>query len=137
MRHVVTDANVFVSFFIARNDRQRLAAKSLFLKAEAGDLVAVVPQFVLFEIVYVLQNFYSVSNTKVSSMVRDIVAMPGLLVTDHCPWSLILQHWPDPFRSIADAAIVSVAVVNRFDNVATFDDKLSKRLQDFGLGSYW
>jgi predicted nucleic acid-binding protein len=50
---VVIDANVLVSFFVERNEKQRVAGKALLLSAEEGEIVAVVPQFALFEIAYV------------------------------------------------------------------------------------
>ena len=41
-----------------RNEKQRIAGKTLLLSAEQGEIVAVVPQFALFEIAYVLDSFY-------------------------------------------------------------------------------
>jgi len=55
---VVVDANVLVSFFVERNEKQRAAGKALLLSAEEGEMLAVIPQFVLFEIAYVLDSFY-------------------------------------------------------------------------------
>lgn len=137
MRHVVADANVFISFFVERNEKQRTAAKALLLAAGDGEFVVIIPQFVLFEIVYVLESFYGVRGTDAAAVIRDIIAMPGALVTDDCPWTLVLELWPDPLRSIADAAIVAVAVSNRYDRVATFDQKLARRLNNLGVHSYW
>ena len=51
MQRVVVDANVFLSFIVHRNDKQRDLAKALFAKAEDGELVVILPQFVVFEIV--------------------------------------------------------------------------------------
>lgn len=137
MEHVVADANVFISFFVERNDKQRAAAKALFLGAENGNLIAVVPQFVLFEIAYVLQTSYGVPGADVASVIRDTITMPGILVTDACPWTQILAYWPERLRSIADAAIIAVAVASRYDYVATFDQKLVRRMKTLGVASYW
>ncbi len=49
----------------------------------------------------------------------------------------MLEVWPDPLPSLADAAIAAVAAANRYDTVATFDRKLAKRIQDLGVSSYW
>jgi len=48
-----------------------------------------------------------------------------------------MDLWPSPFPSIADAAIVAIAANNRYDAVATFDQKLANRLKDFSVGAYW
>lgn len=58
MRSVVVDANVLVSFFVDRHEKQRDAADALLQKAEEGEIVAIIPQFVLFEVTYVLQSQY-------------------------------------------------------------------------------
>ncbi len=137
MRHVVADANVFISFFVERNEKQRAAAKALLLGAENGDLIAVIPQFVLFEIIFVLRTSYRVPDTDVANVIKDALAMPGVLATDDCPWSRVLAYWPDPLPSIGDAAIVAVAVENRYDYVATFDQKLARRMKSLGVASYW
>ena len=137
MRSVLIDANVLVSYFTARNRTQLAAAKALLQGAEEGDLVAIVPQFVVFEVTYVLQGLYAVAGERLTAMIRDIVSFPGVRVIDDCPWKRVLEVWPDPLPSLADAAIAAVAVANRYDAVATFDRKLAKRVQDLGVSAYW
>jgi predicted nucleic acid-binding protein len=137
VRSVVVDANVLVSYFTARNDTQRAAAKALLEQAEDGDVVAVVPQFVVFELTYVLQGLYAITGERLTAMIRDVVSFPGVRVIDDCPWKRVLEVWPDPLPSLADAAIAAVAVANRYDAVATFDRKLAKRVQSLGVSAYW
>jgi predicted nucleic acid-binding protein len=126
VQRVVVDANVFLSVFVERNQKQADAAKALLLKAEEGEVAVTVPQFVVFEIAYVLQNTYKIAGAKVAGVIRDLLALPGVLAIDECPWKRVLDRWPSPFPSIADAAIVAIAADKRYDAVATFDQKLSK-----------
>lgn len=137
MQRVVVDANVFVSYLTGRHENQYDAARSLLQEAEDGKLIAVLPQFVVFEVTYVLQSLYNVSSERLASMVRDVVSFPGVQIVDHCPWKRVLEVWPDPMVGLADAAIVAVATTNRYDAVATFDRKLANRLESFGLAAYW
>jgi predicted nucleic acid-binding protein len=137
VRSVVIDANVLVSYFTARNDKQLAAAKALLQQADDGQLVAIVPQFVIFEVTYVLQGLYNVTGQRLTAMIRDVVGFPGARVIDDCPWKRVLEVWPDPLPSLADAAIAAVAFANRYDAVATFDRKLAKRVQNLGVSSYW
>src|SRR5206468_5988064 len=109
----------------------------LLMKAEAGELAVILPQFVVFEIVYVLQSTYRIPAAELAPMIRDMMALPGVLVTDECPWKRVMEFWPTPLPSIADAAIVAIAASNRYAAVATFDQKLAKRLGDFGVAAYW
>jgi predicted nucleic-acid-binding protein len=96
-----------------------------------------VPQFVIFEVVYVLQSTYRIPTTDLNPLMRDLIGLPGVLLIDECPWKHVIDIWPDPLRSLADAAIAAVASTNQYDAVATFDRKLAKRLQDFGVAAYW
>jgi predicted nucleic acid-binding protein len=137
VRSVVGDANVLISYFAARNDTQRAAARALLQQAEDGAVVAVVPQFVVFELTYVLQGLYAITGERLTAMIRDVVSFPGVRVIDDCPWKRVLKVWPDPLPSLADAAIAAVAIANRYDAVATFDRKLAKRVQNLGVSAYW
>lgn len=137
MQAVVVDANVFVSYFTARNDAQFEAARSLLQQAEDGEVVAIVPQFVVFEVTYVMQSHYAIIGERLTAMIRDIVTFPGARVIDDCPWKRVMGIWPNLLPSLADAAIAAVASTNRYDAVATFDQKLAKRLKDLGVALYW
>jgi predicted nucleic acid-binding protein len=128
---------VLLSFIVDRDEKQRAAAKALLLRAAEGELVAIVPQFVIFEMVYVLQSTYRIPTTELNPMMRDLIALPGLLLIDECPWKRVIDLWPDPLPSLADAAIAAVASTNRYDAVATFDRKLAKRMQNLGVAAYW
>lgn len=137
MQRIVVDANVFLSTLVHRNDDQRAAAKALLLQAEAGELEVILPQFVVFEIVYVLQSTYRIPGSELTPVLRDLIALPGVLVVDECPWKRVLDYWPAPLPSLADAALTAVAASNRYDAIATFDQKLSRRARDLGIRSYW
>jgi predicted nucleic acid-binding protein len=135
VQRVVVDANVLLSFITGRIEKQRDTAKALLLAAAEGELSAIVPQFVVFETVYVLQATYRLPGNELAPMIRDLIALPGVLFIDECPWKRVLDLWPSPFPSIADAAIVAIAANNRYDAVATFDQKLAKCLNDFSVAA--
>jgi len=65
------------------------------------------------------------------------MAFPGLQLIDDCPWKRVMEVWPNSLPSLADAAIAAIALTNRYDTVATFDQELAKRLNDFGVAAYW
>jgi predicted nucleic acid-binding protein len=137
LRHVVVDANVLVSFFVERNEKQRVAGKALLLSAEEGEIIAVISQFVLFEIAYVLDSFYKIPPPKIADAIRATLTYPGVIITGDCSWLRVLDNWPDPLASITDAAIVGVALANNYDSIATFDQKLIRRMKTLGVHSYF
>ena len=137
MRSVVADANVFVSFFVERNKAQQDAAQALLAAAEEGEIAGVIPQSVIFEIVYVLQSQYGLTSRQTATVVDAVTKFPGMQIVDDCPWKRVLEIWPDPLSGLTDAVIVALATTNRYEAVATFDRKLSNRLESFGLAAYW
>ena len=137
MQRVVIDANVFVSYLTGRHEKQYDAARALLQEAEDGNLVAILPQFVVFEVSYVLQSLYGLSGDRLASTVRALVSFPGVRIVDDCPWKRVLEVWPDPLPGLADASIVAVAAENRYEAVATFDRKLANRLESFGLAAHF
>jgi predicted nucleic acid-binding protein len=137
VRSVVADANVFVSFFVERNKTQQEAALALLGAAEEGQIAGVIPQSVVFEIVYVLQSQYGLTPRQAATVVDAVTKFPGMQIVDDCPWRRVLELWPDPLSGLTDAAIVALATTNRYDAVATFDRKLANKLESFGLESYF
>jgi predicted nucleic acid-binding protein len=137
VRRVAVDANVFVSFFIDRNAGQHAAARALMQSAQDGDIVAVVPQSVVFEVAYVVQSQYGATGDRLATVVRALTTFPGAELVDDCPWKRLLDIWPYPVTGLADAVIVAVATTTGCDAVATFDRKLANKLQTFGLFPYF
>ena len=67
MQRVVVDANAFLSTLVHRNDKQRDAAKA-----------------------------YGIPGFELALMLRGLIALPGVLVIDECPWKRVLEYWPPP-----------------------------------------
>jgi len=82
-------------------------------------------------------SFYKVPPPKIGDAIRDTLTYPGVIITDDCSWLRILDNWPEPLASITDAAIVGVALTNNYDSVATFDQKLVRRMKMLGVRSYF
>ena len=137
MPHVVVDTNVFISLLTDCNEQQRALAKELLLRAEAGEIVAVLPQFVVFEIAHVLRNLYAVPPRTAALLIGDAMALPGVIVITEYPWKQILDRWSDTLPSITDAAIIAVSLANHYDAVATFDHKLTRQLNNLRVPVYW
>jgi hypothetical protein len=48
--------------------------------AEDGEIVVILPQFVVFEVIYVLQSLYGVTGERLAAMIRDL-SFPGRRAT--------------------------------------------------------
>ena len=137
MPQVLVDANVLLSFFLDRDKVQQAAARELFRKAQTGEVSVVLPQFIVFETIFVLLRIYLYSPSEITTALREAMALRGLTVVDDCPWPPVFEHWSDRRPSVGDAAILALAVTKRYDSVATFDHDLSKRAKSLGVAPYW
>ncbi len=136
MRLVVVDANVLISSVLLRDEMQHAAVGKLIENGERGELVIILPQFIVFEAIYVLRKVYELSPLEIRQMLRDAMALPTVTLTNDCPWTDFFEHWSDIRPSPGDAAILAVAIANRY-TLATFDRKLSNRARAFGVAPYW
>ena len=136
MRHVAVDANVLISSVLLRDETQRAAAGKLIEESQRGELIIILPQFIIFEAIYALRSFYKLHPLEIGMMLRDAMALPAVALTNDCPWPQFFEHWSDLKPSPGDAAILALAIVNRYD-LATFDRKLANRAKTFGITPYW
>lgn len=65
------------------------------------------------------------------------MGLPGVALITEYPWKQIFDLWSDRIPSIADAGIVAIARANRYDAVATFDQKLIRQMTNLDVASYW
>jgi predicted nucleic acid-binding protein len=136
LRQVVIDTNALLSTVLLRDEEQRAATQRLLDHAGNGELVIVLPQFVVFQAIYVLRSFYKLPPLTIRVMLREAMTLPAVTLTNDCPWPQFFEHWSDIRPEPVDAAILALAIANRY-TLATFDHKLSKRARTFGVSPYW
>lgn len=134
---VLLDTNVVVSFLIDRDGAQQERAADLLDRAADGEVEAVLHQFVLAELVYVLTKTYETPKATVAESVRDLLSLPGVVIRDQMPWTLVLELWPVEIGDFTDACLLAIAESGRVDRVATFDRRLIRRLRARELAPLW
>jgi predicted nucleic acid-binding protein len=135
VKSVVVDTNVVLSFVTDRDLRQQRAAARLFEHAATGEHRIVLPQVVLIEIIYVLQNLYRTPPAQIAGLLEDLLAMPRLEADNEVAWHAVLEIWPGRVRDFADAVLMNVARTGDHA-VATFDRKLGRALRRIGVASH-
>jgi len=134
---VLLDTNVLVSFLVNREPQQQAQAAKLIAAAAEGEHRLLLPQIVLSELVYVLQNLYALSADEVAAIITDLLALSGADPVHDLSWSEVLTLWPASIPTFADAVVVATSQGTRADAVATFDGKLRTRMRKLGVKSYW
>ena len=135
MKSVVIDTNIVLSFVTDRDERQQQAALRLFEGAAAGTLRLVVPQVVLVEIVYVLENLYRHPASEVAGVIRDLLSMPHVAVENEVPWRAVRALWPRRVRDFAGGVLVAVAKAGGH-LVASFDRRLNGSLRRLAVTAH-
>jgi predicted nucleic acid-binding protein len=133
---VVLDANALVSALLLRNKSQQDDVRQLLLRARNGDLSVVLPQFVIFETIFVLRSVYELPPHEITTLLREAIALPGVTLVNDSPWPEFFEHWSDLRPDVVDAAILAVAIANGYI-LATFDRKLVSRAKSLGVSPYW
>jgi predicted nucleic acid-binding protein len=136
LRQVLVDTNVLISSVLLRDETQSAAVGKLIEHAASGDLIIVLPQFIVFEAIYVLRKTYKLPPLAIRPLLREAMALHAVTLTNDCPWPDFFEHWSDIHPSPGDAAILALAVANRYV-LATFDRKLSNLARTFGVSPYW
>lgn len=136
-KRVGLDTNVVVSFLTDRNPRQQARAAELVEQAVAGERTVVLHQTVISEAVYVLRNLYGAEARLVGATMRDLLALPGVIVGEQMQWSDVWRLWPKLFPDFGDACLTAAARAGAFDALATFDKAFARRARRQGVSTHW
>ncbi len=134
---ITLDTNALVSFLTDRSPQQQALVAELISAAAEGKHRLLLPQIVLSEMVYVLQNLYAVSAGEAAAILTDLLALPGAEAIHDVSWSEVLALWPAAIPTFADAVVVASSRGVRADAIATFDGKLRRRMKVLEVRSYW
>lgn len=132
MRAVLLDANVVLSAITDRNRHQQKTAEELFRAAARSEFWIAVPQFVLFEVSFVLENLYGRKQQEIANLLRELIALPGVMVIHELAIVQWLDLWSGRIPGAVDAALATLALTHRWP-VATFDRRLSRQLRRLGV----
>jgi len=134
---VGADTNVSLSFVTDRDPRQQARAAELFVAATSAEHLIVLHQTVISETVYALSNLYDVAPEAASLLMRDLLALPGVVTVDAVDWPAVWELWPGPTDDFGDACLLAVAKGDAFDRLATFDTGFRKRARRHGISTHW
>lgn len=123
------DTNVFVRLFVtAEDDKQLNQVKRLFNRAQNGHVDLVTGPPVFFEVAWVLNRLYKVSNSNVLDILEAIISFPNLRVLDKELVVTSIFSARETNSAFADSYIAASAKGAIADNVATFNKKHFIRL---------
>ena len=127
MMQLAIDTNVFLRFLLKDVSSQHEQAKELFDKAKKGKIKLIVPQIVVFEIVFALTKYYFVSKEETISKMKTLLTTEYFQVQDKEILIPALDLFTTSNLSFPDCFLVSYAK-SKEAQVFTFDKKISQNL---------
>jgi predicted nucleic-acid-binding protein len=115
------DANLFLRFFTQDDAGQSAAAKRLFQKSAAGEVLLVVGPPVLFEVAWTLRSAYRQPQEKIVNVLRAILGTAGIEVLDADVVEDALRRSEETGVEFADAYIMAASVAEGCEAIATFN----------------
>lgn len=136
MKKYIIDTNVLISFVTDRNLTQQEAVAPLFSAASRLKCTLVCHQFVLTEFVFVMDTVYHTPKETINAMVRDFIAMPGVVLLQETDFSVMLALWPATITDFGDALLAAAGKGCKGAAIVTFDEKFKSALKRLGLAVY-
>lgn len=125
LKELIVDTNILLRFLLNDVPKQTEEAKLKFEQAKAGRIKLVVPQIVIFEIIFALTKIYRFEKNKVIDIVRVLINSDYLEVESRETLHAALDLFRLSKISFVDCFIVSYAK-SRNAEVLTFDKDLNK-----------
>jgi len=125
MDAAVLDANVVLRYLLGDHAELTQKAEEIIAPIRSGDSLALVPEAVIAECVFVLFRQYRVPRGEIRELLAKFLGSRGL-IGDHLPLMRnALELFAGSTLSFVDALVYLTAKQNNFDLV-TFDEDLKK-----------
>jgi predicted nucleic-acid-binding protein len=124
---LLVDTNAILRFLLKDNALQCNKVHKLFDKSKDSRVKLLVPEIVVFEVVFTLQKYYDVPKIKLIEQIRFIVSASYLEVESRDLFLEALKLYEESNLSLVDCFLVAKAKGQGVD-LFTFDKKLTKLL---------
>jgi predicted nucleic-acid-binding protein len=133
---IFVDTNIFVRLFAKDDAFQHEQAKDLFLKAQAGQVELITGHPVFFELAWILNYTYKMSNADVMDRLEAILSFIGLKISERERIAEAIRLGRGTKSSFADSYIAVSMPRLQASEIATFNAKhfakLGAKLYSFG-----
>lgn len=129
MKTLFVDANVFLRY-LTDDDREKAdRVAALLSRAAKGDVKLVTTEFVLAEVVWVLESSYDLNNREIVPLIRGILATPGIEVVNGHLVGRALDIYHTDNVDFVDGYIAAVMEARGIREIVSFDRKHMARIR--------
>lgn len=129
MRSCFVDTNIFIRYLTNDDPVKADRVEKLLSEAAAGRVRLVTAEMVLAEVVWVLESFYGLKNVEVGSMVKAILATPGLEVLNSALVEKALEYYLAHNIDFVDGYIAAVMDKHKISDIYSYDKKHLTRIK--------
>jgi len=128
MKACFVDTNLFIRYLTNDDPDKANKVENLLNQAAAGKIRLVTAEIVLAEVVWVLESYYSLKKDQISSMVKAILATPGLDVINGKLLEKAVDYYLYRNIDFIDAYIVALMEKLKISDIYSFDKKHLARI---------
>lgn len=125
MDQIVVDTNVLLRFLLRDIEGQYQIAKNLFLKSKAKKVKLIVPQIVIFEILFNLQKYYNLDRNFIVEKVKNLLVADFLEIQDKDIFKSAVSLFENYNLDFVDCFLIAKAQILEA-KIISFDNKLNK-----------
>ncbi|MEA1946048.1 MAG: PIN domain-containing protein [Thermodesulfobacteriota bacterium] len=129
MKPYFVDTNIFIRYLTNDDPVKADRVDKLLNDAAAGRVRLVTAEMVLAEVVWVLESFYGLKNVEVGSMVKAILATPGLEVLNSALVEKALEYYLAHNIDFVDGYIAAVMDKRKISDIYSYDKKHLTRIK--------
>ena len=122
---VLIDTNVVIRFLTKDNEEYYLKSLEIFRDIEAGKTEALLMDFIVAEVVYVLHRIYGHSKKEISSVLKKLLLYDHLYTENKLITFEALEIYTDRNIDFADAVLCAKRKLEGFE-IVSFDKDLDK-----------
>lgn len=123
---VAVDTNVLLRYFLHDDSVLGKRADRIIDAAKEGKITLWISQFVLAELVWVLESFYRLPKLEIVEKVKGIIATPGVVLAEEKRTVTAFMFYAEKSVDFDDALIAIEAREARVSFIASFDKDFSK-----------
>lgn len=125
MGQVIIDTNILLRYILRDVESQYLTAQKFLIRAKAKNLQLVVPQIVIFEIVFNLDKYYDFAKDKIVTAIKDLLSTGSLNIQDWDIFNLAIDIYENNSIDFVDCFIIAKSQISKAQ-VFSFDKDFKK-----------
>ena len=129
MKTYFVDTNLFIRYLTNDDPEKTDRVEKLLDDAAAGKVKLVTAEMVMAEVVWVLESYYGLKNIEIASMIKAILATPGLEVINSSLVEKALEYYLSYQIDFIDGYIAAVMSRKQINEIFSYDKKHLSRIE--------